>query len=485
MGRAAVVVVLLALLAGCTAKPEDLGPLPKVTHPQAEVPKDRDEPAVLAALRQTDACALLGPDAKVYPANVTPKAKGPHRCAIRRDDNGDEIEVVLGDLFGPGPRFGRELITIGGAKAYQWVLDGECLVHLPVSFRLAIKFWGRKGAQSAGSDEICSVTRGFAAYAVTRLSIQDSPKPGLPLADWDACQLLTAALGANPDKYALGINESLYGVDSCGADPREPERASPAVGLTIRYGGDPAAEGDVRTIGGMRVRVYQFSDACTLAWSNGNDVLLELRAPDCARAEGYAAAAMARLRDPAPPAGPLWRPLTYRPSEPDVGVAGACLDLSPDVNPQSCQPYVQVPVPAGDARVIQAAEADLNINCAIARDGVARHFGDLRPVTFDRGCAFVEPSHAVKISVYASRTPAMSDGRPVTVAGHEGRLMISRGDGRSDHKLSLSVGDKGSVLFEASLRPTRGTGDQARPDDSPASKLELFAADVMAKYFTG
>lgn len=502
-GRFVMLGLGLAFIAGCSSNEPSANNerLPKVTHAKAEAPKDRDEKAVMAALRQLDACALVDPAAKVagFPADAMRRARSPHRCEILREDGADEVEVILGDLLDAQRRSTSELLTIGGVKAYRSASEDSCFVDLPVSFRLAIKFYARKGSRSASS-EMCAPAKGFAQYAVGRLADPDRVKPGqnTPMAEWDACQILTAGLGDNPEGLKIATNSSNSGVDSCGADKERPENASPAVRVELQYGRDPASETKyVRTVGGKPVRVYEESDYCNLAWSNGKvksgeagrtDQVVEVQARDCKGGEAITTAAMSRLRDAPPTAAKPQRPLTYRPDEPDIALPGACADFAPVTTARPCEPYVEITVPSGSQDVLRAAEADPNVNCAIAKEAVARHFGDkFKPVTSMGRCVFVEPTHSVELTIVAMPISIEMGDKPQNVAGHPA-YTERRGNGSDlyiDHELGVSVGERGIVKFTGSFARKRGADREARIDDSLSSKLQPLATDVMTKYFAG
>ena len=84
------IAVGVLVLTGCTV--EEPG-LPLVERPTT---LERDEPAVLAALRQVDACALLDPaEVPAFRAGRAPRPLGPHRCELTAA-GGDRVSVRLG-----------------------------------------------------------------------------------------------------------------------------------------------------------------------------------------------------------------------------------------------------------------------------------------------------------------------------------------------------------------------------------------------------
>ncbi|MGH3760578.1 hypothetical protein [Actinophytocola sp.] len=372
------------------------------------VPSRGDERAVLAALRQVDACALL--DARAarlsgFPTGSRPVALGPHRCDLRAND-GARVSVRLGMSFTARDRLGDFYPrALGGAKAYveRWGNEPRsmCFLHLPVGRSLSVRFAVFAGTASTAGD-LCAVAAAFGSVAARRLARPETLRPGAdrPMASWDPCAVLGTALD-DPYGYHLS-HESVgdYGIDGCVADPMRPPVGA-AIRLTLGYG--RAHTGGVpKRIAGRRTVVSDAPRACTVQWSNGpagteTEQLMELSAPDCPRAEQLVAAVLR-----APTTGSRVVPrhgLLYRPDEPDLPVAGACGYYATD--PARCQPYAAVAVPGRKAELVRAATTDIYVNCAIALDAVRERVGaTLRPVVDDTvGCVFVEPTRTARVAV--------------------------------------------------------------------------------------
>src|SRR2546429_4041284 len=176
--------VVLVTLAGCAPKAND-GAQPSPTSAAAG-PKDRDERAVITALRHLDACALIEPGA------TRPKATGPHRCTLETG-GGDTLTVTLGLRFDRTRKYQALPLDLGGSKAYLDLSEpgtDTCLVAIPVSFELSIAVAGRKGARS-GSGDVCEPTKSVATAAVRRLPTSATGAA----ANWTACELLASAIG--------------------------------------------------------------------------------------------------------------------------------------------------------------------------------------------------------------------------------------------------------------------------------------------------
>jgi hypothetical protein len=478
---------LLAFVASCSSNNQpakDTGPLPKVEHPAAGVPKDRDQDAVVAALRQLDACALL--DAKGASVRGKPAAKGPHRCEISRESTGDDkIRVTIGAGYDSERRFNDELLAVGGMKAYLRQGTNSCTGQVPVSFTLAIEYVVE---QAAGGT--CAVAKELLQHAVTRLSDQDSLRPGSnrPMADWDACMLLSGAIGSS-DGYSFAVDSPL-GVDGCVADKQNAKQMR----LEISYERDPSKEHDkIRTIGGKPVRVYEQSDYCAYAWSVGrvpdadSDQVVDLHAPDCKQGETIVTAAVGLLsKEPPRKSVNPQRPLTYRSDEPDAPRPGACVDH----RERACQPYVEVPVPSGGAQILRGAEADPNVICAITREAVAKHLGsEFKPVTAGQECHFGEPTHTavLKVGVDVHRIGRGTSGESIKLAGHPAFRRTDRGRYELSTLSAKDENDKAAGLlhFSMEFRPRRGTDSTEPADDSRFGKVEPLVTDVLTKYFAG
>lgn len=478
--RGVYVVAGALALSACTV--EDPGTpqrLPRVEHPRASVPSRGDERAVLAALRQVDACALLDTRAArvpAFPASARPVASGPHRCDVS-GKGGVRVSVRLGMAFGT-----RDRLTdfypraLGGAKAYveRWGNEPRsmCFLHLPVGRSLSVRFAAFAGTAPT---DLCGATETFAATAARRLARPDTVRPGAdrPMATRDPCAALGAALDARG--YHLGHDGvGDFGIDGCVADPAEAP-LSEAIRLTLGYGrvdngGVPAR------IAGRPAVVRDGSGGCAVRWSSGTagargEQVQELTAPDCPRAERVAAA-VAGAPAESPEAPRLT--LLYGPDEPDLPVAGACGYYSAD--PARCRPYAEVPVPANRSDAIRAAVLDPHTNCALAA------LPALRPVVDDRlGCVFVEPTRTTRVAVrlMPGRVPAEPGATATTVAGLPTWTVERVDAGWRTRRLGVALPHSGTlsvtVYAAAPVGSTR---------DSPAGPARYDVADVAARIVT-
>lgn len=467
-----VVLVAGALaLAGCTAEQPRPRPEP--------APAARDEAAVLAALRQVDACALLDPAAAglpAFPASLAPRPLGPHRCELRSAPGGDTVSVRLGTELTAQDRLGDYYPQpIGGAKAYveRWANEQRtmCFLHLPVSHALSIRFAAFAGT-TATRGELCAVVAAFGTAAARRLGDQETVRPGAdrPMADRDPCALLAAGLGGGsaPRVDALGD----HGVDGCRGE---------GVRLTLSYG--DLGRGALRKILGRQVRVVAGADRCRIGWSEGpapgGQQLVELSAPDCRSAEGIVTGI---LRAPAEgaPVEP-WRPLLFRPDEPDLLVAGACGHFDDD--PAHCAPYVEVPVPDGRTEALEVA-GDLNVSCAIAVDAVRAQFGgELTPVTSDlAGCAFVEPTRTIQVRVRLDPDEPDRQGTPSEVAGLPAWASAEDEPAGARRRVDVALDRDATLSVTVYASPKPGATRTDPADPAVLARTEAVAADIVTTH---
>lgn len=395
-------------------------PAPPPQRPKAPVPADRDQAAVSAALTGLDPCALLAQaTVKVpgLPANAEFDRLDPHTCNRNSGSITDtQISVDIGNGVDTPGRFDEQLLTVAGAKAYfayfgvEQVLDHErCRVGVPVSFQDAIDV----EIQLASTKPRVGLCRQLAIAAavpvVKALATPQAFPNRLPKAHRDACVVLAQALG-EPLKYP-GFRH-IGSVDWC-----KKEIGKRGIGVQFSNSRLDQTPEKVLRIAGKTVVVREFLD-CTLSWSDGPsgvpgkyrstrtiELIMDMgyKSGNCVRAARLAPAVMRELAKPAPKPVAPQRPLTYRPGEPDVAAAGACVDLW---NARSCAPYKPVPAPRGADEALRQVQADPNAACAIAADTVRKQLGPaFRPVTDQRRndpngpyeCAFVEPSHGLTV----------------------------------------------------------------------------------------
>jgi hypothetical protein len=479
VGRVGLLLLVIAVVAGCSGDPKpDPGPLPKVQHPQVAAPVDRAAAAVAAGLTGLDACALL--------RGGTAERTAPHECV--RSFGGDlSVSVTLGAHWPRSRRFDVPLLVLAGAKVYldrsPYVDESAslCQARIPVSFTDVIDVTVGAGPSAAAT--VCPQARAYATAAIRALG-SGSARSRIPAARWYSCTLLAKTLrqpGA-PLRH----------------DPLDRCTGPGGTGIELSYAPplDPNAMDTFRTIGGKPVKVDE-SKACRLTWSQTRAGLREspraalqvtVAAPDCGRGEKLVAAAMTVLAGDVPAPARSQRPLTYRPNQPDVAAAGACARLRDD---DRCQPYRRVAAPKGAVEVRRRAEADPNVECAIAVDAVSKHLGaGLQPVTTGDLCVFAETTHALEVAVEVvaptGEPPGGENAKQLTVAGRSAVLVSQqiRGSGpqppvyrTDDLYVDASVGVRLHVRFL--LAPARGA---ARTDTGRAARLEPLAADILTSY---
>lgn len=491
-------------------------PLPKVEYSSGSVPQDRDQDAVTAALARIDPCALVDPAGvglRGYPGTLRPEANGPHVCETINADE-DRVRVAVGVELPPEERFNRQLITLGGAKAYVAKQSSiHCQVALPVSFSHAIEFTG----SSMGVDaDACAAAKGFAAAAAKRLAHPEDVELGRARDRWPMCDLLGQALGDRPNGTELRFGtDSLDGMDTCGLWQRsggdfgtgtELEPVAADVSLQVEYG-DPEPEPDeFGTVNGRALSVYRYASAtgCMVGWkerptlSGGGErraAWFHVAAPSCSRARKTAAGVTGLLDSGRPVAAQPQRPVLYASAEPDVAAAGGCVDLR-DQAPSDCAPYVPAEVPDDPVETIRAAEADPNVNCALALDAVREQFGErMRPVTAVHGtdadgapgyaCGFLEASHSRQVWIRASSDPMGQDAGS-HIDGRPAHDVTTRSDGIRQLWVALDgTSEPGHLYAEVLVTPDRRLIAQGYPpvDKKPLQRLDELMADVMAEHF--
>lgn len=475
---------------------------------------DRPADAVAAALRRLDACALL--DKPTGARNgMTDKPwvlpDGPHKCTMTNDPIlGDEISLTLGSSTSHVRRYLSRPLVIEGARAYADYGSSsgvrDCSIDIPVSFVRTIEITSRM--RNAKNDESCKRAEAFATAAVRALRggppVVDPAKR--PLAQWDACQLVAAVLGAAAK--TLTYEPDSLGMDGCdtgpaqrdpngGATPQTPE-------LRIQYDGDPLSGKNLTTrqVQDRTVVVSGRTGACNLEWGHGpsglggtlnGTVELSLTAENCDKGAEFAGKIMDLLRGQ-PPAGPApQQPLLIGPNEPDDAVPGACVDFSSDDAATPCRPYVPVAAPQGAAEILKRSDAA--VACAITTEAVQRIFGpEMKPVLYGDFCHYVEPTHTRTIAVsiptadaageygahpelYKERRETQFGGVPAVSFANNSR------SGKLDtYSIYLAIsGDlrkPGAIGFEVEVSRPRGTPDTVPADRSFLPKLDELATAV-------
>lgn len=486
IARVVLGVLLVCGLSGCTGDKQEAEPLPDlpaVVHPTAEVPKDRDPAAVMAALTRLDACALMG-SAKAVPMT-------PHRCRLETGV-GESMTLTLGAPMDWQERYASDVLTVKGARVYVQGPDlDRCKADIPVSFTQTIEV-GLTTFRDL-TPARCEQVRTMTAAVITRLANPEAYLSRMPAARWNACTALARSLGltAPTSKHSI-----VSGLDQC-TDPD---------GLQVELSFDrdfkSPADATVRQLGGKRVRQFTFS-GCDLQWSQGPSGVanapkhvVTVRAKTCGQADKSALVLMKVLDGPPPAQAKPQHPLTYKSGEPDRAAAGACADVG---TREPCEPYHQVEAPTGAQEILRRVKADPNVNCAIAVDAVRKHLGPgFRPATLNspaehlahRSCVFVEQSHehtfAVSV-VDAPPTPKtvyLPHGQDITVQGRPGTFFsfVERNSRRDD--LYVGVADRITLRLQFDLVPGRGATTKTRPDTTRAALLQPLATDILTKYFS-
>lgn len=492
MGTTLTLALVLAAAVGCSShhpspKP---GPLPKVHHNKAEVPKDRDEQAVAAALRRLDPCDLIDPSGAsttLFPSKLDPRPRSPHRCELVSGTY-DQLDVTIGTPLPAADRYAQRRLDLAGATAYLNQSAGQCRLAVPVSFTLAVEFRADLiGPGEAGQCE--KVITAFGSAAVPKLAKPAAFRNRRPMAQRDSCAVLRSALGAKQRGLVLQYGEFTYGIDRCEAWSGNGVR--PDYYLELEYGADPSLDrgNETKTIAGRKVDVEKIPE-CVLSWrqapsgfKNGDSQNVTISA-GCGDAEKLAASAMRLLAKPAPASHVVpQRTLTYRSTEPDVAAAGACVDLGVK---QTCEPYHPVSAPHGDREVLRRVAADPNVDCAIAADAVRKHLGArMRPVVESAAkvrqprCVFVEPTHAVRLTISVDEGATYNTAsKPVKIAGRN-TWTVSDPEGRD---LAAEI-DGGMMEINLSIAPPRGAQTLRSADSQKLTELSPITADIIGEYF--
>lgn len=411
--------VLAALtLTSCAIDSDDpiVPPEPVAVAAEAkpEAPRDRDPRLVMDRLSGVAPCALIDPTVpEVGAAGFTGgelNQRRPHECEVHSSGPASgELSVDLGIPLSRNERFTMVSGDIDGAKAYfRNDMYSDCLIEIPVSFRLSVKF----EVDRVGHSRDCAPLRAIVAAGIPKLDAPPTPdRKTVPA----ACRVLETALPSNTEL----LEPDTSGLNSCAASakPKSMHSTLPMTGLELRYGDQDIDEekSTPRQLGDRTV--YSRGRSCTQHWRQGPSGVAErlwlwgelqtgCEAPD------PAVQAVMRTLDAAPSALPTG-PLTYRANEPDSAAAGACADARPNV---PCREYRPVAAPHGAMDVITASVADPGVHCAIAADSVREHYGaGFRPTVSTTAdgrylCRFVRPDHSMEITVELIER---------TVAGHE------------------------------------------------------------------
>jgi hypothetical protein len=519
-------VLAAVVLASCTTTidgtpvpAQGSGAQPAGEPPKQPRPPDRDAQAVTVALRQLDPCAIFDLDAAKAAGN--PNAAllpmGPHACMLSPTANYNPathgVEVKVGD--GANQLF-RDLgapVTISGAKAYEYrddAISKRCELLVPVSFTRAVTF----EYDSYDDVDTCQVLRPVVEAAVAKLANPDAltvdpaKRPG---AAWDGCFLLAEALGQDAQNYTYqpgGVRDPFSG---CETSKKTDQNAKPDFSTTpeleVAYDQAPAAPTESRQIGGKVAEVRGYPNSCALIWNQadsqtGNQwfaaLVVKLTAATCDTA-AQLAEQVVHLFDQAPSdaSAPPQRPLLYQPQDNDNPGPGACADFGALGAGPDCEPYHEVVVPHGTDQIMQAAAANRNITCAVFLDAIKTHFGpSFNALTWGAHCFFVEPTHALQITVnvnpddppsdYGNDPDLWTDRQETQIGGKPAIIFwdVNRKDFDIYSSPYNDLTRNGNLHIQVSAHQGRGApNDDAKLDPAKADTAKQAIADVLQKYF--
>ncbi|RZS29609.1 uncharacterized protein DUF3558 [Herbihabitans rhizosphaerae] len=470
--------------------------------PRTPQPPDRDAAAVTSALRKLDACALIDiPVAKSLAPNATPIPRGPHSCLLsptpQHDIIKESVRITVGDDSDHVRRFSGVPVTIGGAKAYEYRDDSSsrrCEIAVPVSFTLAITVEFR-GDDVEGA---CRVVRKVTEAAIGKLRNPDAlnvDPAKRPFAAWDGCTFLKQVLG-NPPEFDY-VGEGTYDPFSGCAAAKRPQRGQPPsatskedVKLTAEYDEAPKPAPGMRPIGGKQVVFSERTGECKLEWAQGDSgtgdkdfgvLMFELSA-NCQAATQIAEKIMQLAGQAPSDATSPQRPLLYGPNEPDTAAVGACIH-SAQGSSKDCEPYQPTEVPKGYQAIIAAVTKNRHVQCAVFEPAIKAAFGpEFLPLSWGQHCFFVEPTHALHITVNVLPPTAMhvpgkyGRGYPKQEVQLGGKPASTYSSGKDSFDIYLSaVGDLnagGGLHIGLEARPPRGDQRTLQAQLDPA-KIEL------------
>lgn len=522
MGRAPFVVavgaVALAGLVGCSD--DDAAPGPslelrdRIAYAVSDTPQDRASGAVESALGRLDACALIDPagaGVAGFAESAELEARSPHSCTVRNNAY-DNVSVTLGVELSPDDRFANKLTSLGGARAYVLASTTKtlCRVALPVSFTHAIGFF----ASTSGTDrQACAPAKDFAATAAERLATPESVEFDRNRARQTACAILRRAVDLDRGTEIRYGTDFDAGMDRCGVwesgpqgDESEIEPAAPTSYLSIEYGESAADYYDdsFGTISGRRIH-GEDSAECTLAWdewkpASAADAAVarfQVSAPSCTKSKRLVTDIVEVIdRGEAESSREPQRPVLYEPGEADSAAVGACADVK-ESEEIDCTPYAEADAPSTGEQTIKAAEADPNVNCAIAIDAVHEHFGsDMSPVTArysgethgdaKYACGFVEESHALQVWFVASPDP-MNQTPDSEMDGHPVHDLTTASQGMRQMWIALDEPDESGHLY-AELRvlpsPDHGMYADAPVNEKPLEELDETTSEIVSEHFS-
>lgn len=512
--------VVAAITAGCTtnASSSDAPSSPaggagggvggSVSETLKPGPADRDPAALMAALRQIDACKLIdqAAAAAVGYQIVSLGAPSPHHCQAFPKGSFSELDVRIGSDFELPNRFFAAPLDLAGMRGYRTDLSVEvCQVDLPVDLELSISTWVRRDAQSNEKFKACDVATAVATSAAARLAHPEQVRADpavLVLSTWDACTLLLLPLGDHAREYRLTRGQGLFdnAMDSCAATHKDNHTLTWDFQLRIDYRKEDWTKGVYEHPSDVEGKQVVLRDdtrqGCERAWTHqpvpafgGSWVAVIAVISRTCELEPVAQIIRAERAGP-PPVQPLAQVL-YRVDQPDLNYPGACVDYGGAIA-GGCQPAHQVSVPTDPAQRRQAADHDPNVTCALTTDAVRARLGaGMQPVTSSSSCAWVEPTHTVSIKFRVDTTgTAQSYGgstktRDITIGGHPA-LRIDHTDDpeHQQWEVYVSTGNDlaqpGVLGAELTTYSPRGSPDGTPADTKPGGLLEPILADILS-----
>jgi hypothetical protein len=215
----------------------------------------------------------------------------------------------------------------------------------------------------------------------------------------------------------------------------------------------------------------------------------------CSLARAFFEAAMRRLL-----ANPAVKPLLYGPDEQDTGSIGACADWIVLSAGDACDPAQDVAVPAGGERILETADYDPNVSCAVFKSAVTEVFGpEFEAVVISRACYFVRPGLGLQ---FETGVTALGDPPgwwgPGSVIGNDQQKTAFAGKAAVTYRREgfggyfgihasphNDLNRRGHVRLEMKSVPSRGISDFAKPGPSDADieKAKQVITQVLARYF--
>lgn len=531
LGACVTVVIACLVMTSCTTtidgEPQPAeGSASKPGGEPAKTPKpqDRNIQAVTEALRTIDACGVL--DLNAAQAAGNPKASllatGPHSCMLvptgTYSPGNRGVEVSIGDASNTFFSYNGAPVTIGGVKAYEYRdyhSSRLCQLYIPVSFTRAIKF---KYDEFGSTVDTCRVLHQVAEASIAKLRNPDAIRVDTakrPFAAWDGCFFLAQLLGPDAQNYTYqpdGVRDPFSG---CETTKKKDEKAAPSRDLTmtpaleVSYDQAPKAPSPSRQIGGKTAEVRSYSNGCALIWNQGDSgtgnewfgaLMVKLTAATCDAAAPLAEKAMQLAGQvPSDASAQPQRPLLYTPQDNDSGAVGACIDFGADPGHTACEPYHEVSVPQGTDKIMAAAQANRNVQCAVFSEAVTALFGaSMSAVTWGAHCFFVEPTHKLelRVNVDPENEPAdygkgavYTERRETQIAGKPAVTFWDKDKNAFDVYLSPfnDLTRKGNLHIHIQALHGRGDGSTltVKLDQAKADTAIQAITQITQKYFAG